>query len=99
MSMEITGRYEEIMGHRLYMDTAGAETGKPILFIHKAGQQAFQWRFVLQYFADRGYFALAPDLPGQGKCLLAGFKPLESIHGFAEHWNDDCRSRTRLRNP
>lgn len=84
MSVDITGRYEEIMGHRLYMDAAGAETGKPMVLIHTAGQQALQWRFVLPYFAERGYFVLAPDLPGHGKSLLAGFKPLESVHGFAE---------------
>lgn len=82
--MEIKGRYVEVLGHRLYMDTAGSEEGQPMFFTHTAGQQALQWRFVLPYFAQRGYFTVAPDLPGHGKSLLKDFKPLTSIHEFAE---------------
>ncbi len=84
MSADIIGRYMAVMGHRLYMDTAGEKTAKSMLLIHTAGQQALQWRFVMPYFAERGYFVVAPDLPGHGKSLPAGFKPIDSIHGFAE---------------
>lgn len=73
-----------VMDHRLYMDTAGEKTGKSMLLVHTAGQQALQWRFVMPYFAERGYFVMAPDLPGHGKSLPAGFEPIDSIHGFAE---------------
>ena len=83
MSIEINGRYVEVSGHRLYMDTAG-EGGRPMLLIHTAGQQSLQWRFVMPYFAQRGYFTVAPDLPGHGKSLLKDFKPVTSTHEFAE---------------
>lgn len=84
MSTEIIGRYVEAAGHRLYMDTGGDPGGQPMIFLHTAGQQALQWRFVLPYFAERGYFVVAPDLPGHGKSLLKNFKPIDSIHDFAE---------------
>jgi len=83
MSIEIIGRYIEVSGHRLYIDTAG-KGGQPMLLIHTAGQHALQWRFALPHFAERGYFTVAPDLPGHGKSLLKDFKPLTSIHEFAE---------------
>ena len=87
MSKEIIGHYVKVAGHRLYMDMAG-EGGRPILLIHTAGQQALQWRFAMPYFAERGYFAVAPDLPGHGKSLLKDFKPITSVHEFAEvMWN------------
>jgi len=84
MRMEIIGRYADVGGHRLYMDTAGERGGRPLILIHTAGQHALQWRFVIPYFAERGYLVVAPDLPGHGKSLLAGFEPLTSIHAFAE---------------
>jgi pimeloyl-ACP methyl ester carboxylesterase len=88
MNPEITGRYAEVQGHRLYMDTGGDPGGQPMLLIHTAGQQSLQWRFVIPYFAERGFYALAPDLPGHGKSLLDRFQPLDSIHAFAEVlWN------------
>ena len=84
MKRDIIGRYAEVQGHRLYLDTAGGSSGRPMLLIHTAGQQSLQWRFVIPYFAERGFYALAPDLPGHGKSLLNQFKPITSIHAFAE---------------
>ncbi len=81
---EITGRYLDVSGHRLYMDTAGGEGSRPIIFIHTAGQHAIQWRFVLPLFARKDYFCVAPDLPGHGKSLVRNFEPLTSVHAFAE---------------
>jgi pimeloyl-ACP methyl ester carboxylesterase len=98
MNPEITGRYAEIQGHRLYMDVGGEPSGQPMLLIHTAGQQSLQWRFVIPYFAARGFYALAPDLPGHGKSLLDQFKPLESVHAFAEIFWDLLRS-LRLDHP
>ncbi len=83
MIEEIQGFYVEVGGHRLYLDTAGAGE-KAMLLIHTAGQQSLQWRFVLPYFASRGYRVIAPDLPGHGKSLLKDFQPLTTIHSFAE---------------
>jgi pimeloyl-ACP methyl ester carboxylesterase len=84
MRTEIIGRYVEVAGHRLYLDTGGDPAGQPMILIHTAGQNTLQWRFVLPYFAARGYFVVAPDLPGHGKSLLRDFKPLDSVHDFAE---------------
>jgi pimeloyl-ACP methyl ester carboxylesterase len=84
MNPEISGRYATVQGHRLYMDTGGKPDGPPMLLIHTAGQQSLQWRFVIPYFAEKGFYALAPDLPGHGKSLLDRFTPLTSIHAFAE---------------
>ena len=81
---EIIGRYTEIMGHRLFSDFAGEGNDRSMLLIHTAGQHAIQWRFVIPYFAARGYRVLAPDLPGHGKSLPAGDKPITSVHEFAE---------------
>ena len=84
MIEQITGRYLSVRGHRIYLETAGENIGQPILFIHTAGQHGIQWRFVLPKIAAKGYFAIAPDLPGHGKSLVKDFKPLDSVHDFAE---------------
>jgi pimeloyl-ACP methyl ester carboxylesterase len=84
MKREIIGRYAEVQGHRLYLDTGGPPSGRPMLLIHTAGQQSLQWRFVIPYFAEKGFYVLAPDLPGHGKSLLNQFEPIKSIHAFAE---------------
>ncbi len=92
MNSEISGRYAVVQGHRLYMDTGGKPGGQPMLLIHTAGQQCIQWRFVIPYFAEKGFYAVAPDLPGHGKSLLKEFKPLDSIHAFAEVLWELCRT-------
>jgi pimeloyl-ACP methyl ester carboxylesterase len=81
---EIVGRYVEVDGHRLFMDTAGDPKGIPMLCLHTAGKHALQWRFVLPYFAARGYYVIAPDLPGHGKSLVRDYTPINSIHTYAE---------------
>ena len=88
MTIEITAKYVEVDGHRLFMDVAGDPAGQPMVCIHTAGKHALQWRFVMPYFAERGYYVIAPDLPGHCKSLLKGFKPIDSIHAHAEVvWN------------
>jgi len=84
MNTEIIGRYIDVDGHRLFMDTAGDPSGRPMICLHTAGKHALQWRFVLPYFAERGYFVVAPDLPGHGKSLLKDYVPIDSIHVYAE---------------
>lgn len=81
---EIEGRYVTVDGHRMYMDVAGDPTGQGMICLHTAGKHALQWRFVLPYFAERGYFVVAPDLPGHGKSLLRDFVPIDSVHVYAE---------------
>lgn len=80
----ITSRYVEVDGHRMFMDTAGDPSGQPLICVHTAGKHALQWRFVLPYFAARGYFVVAPDLPGHGKSLLRDYTPIHSIHEYGE---------------
>jgi pimeloyl-ACP methyl ester carboxylesterase len=83
---EIVGRYVVVGGHRLYYEAIGE--GQPVVCIHSAGHTALQWRFALPHFSERGYRAIALDLPGHGKSLLHNWKAINSIHGFAELvWN------------
>lgn len=79
---EIVGRYITVGGHRLYWEQCGE--GQAIVCIHTAGQHALQWRFVLPYLGDRGYRAIALDLPGHGKSLLKDWRPISVLHEYAE---------------
>ncbi|MGO8868353.1 MAG: alpha/beta fold hydrolase [Alphaproteobacteria bacterium] len=71
-----------VQRHRVYWEEAG--TGTPLICIHTAGQSGLQWRFTLPYFAERGFRAIAVDLPGHGKSLLADWKPISVLHEYAE---------------
>ena len=80
----IRGRYLDVDGHRIYADEiVGGRRGN-ILCVHTAGMSSLEWRFFLPYFGGLDYWVVAPDLPGHGKSLLRQWKPIESIHEYAE---------------
>jgi len=69
----------------LHVERYGA--GKPAVFIHGASGSSLSWYFQKEYLKQFVEVILL-DLPGHGKSLLDRFKPLESIHAFAEVlWN------------
>jgi pimeloyl-ACP methyl ester carboxylesterase len=82
--MEILGRYVEISGMRTYYESVGE--GAPIVFIHMAGADGAQYRRVLPYFAERGYRAIALDMPGHGR----SYPNLETMHRIddEQEWVD-----------
>ncbi|MFQ5683267.1 MAG: alpha/beta fold hydrolase [Candidatus Binatia bacterium] len=79
----ICGSYLTVAGHRIFMDEVEGDRGD-ILCVHTAGMSSLEWRFFLPYFARSGYRVVAPDLPGHGKSLLHEWRPIESIHAYAE---------------
>jgi abhydrolase domain-containing protein 6 len=63
----------EVDGQKIVYNTAGKGNCN-ILFLHGLFANKEQWTSLMKYFAEKGYFVLAPDLPGYGKS--SGF-PLE----------------------
>lgn len=53
-------------GTRLRLVESGATTSPPVLLVHGYGASAYQWRHLMPALAERGFHALAPDLPGHG---------------------------------
>ncbi|MGA6152135.1 alpha/beta fold hydrolase [Stenotrophomonas sp. NPDC087984] len=78
----ITGRYVTVNGARTYFDEAGE--GTPIVLIHPGATDSRVYRHLLPLLAERGYRAIAPDLPGHCRSYPAQWKPGTSIHDHAE---------------
>jgi pimeloyl-ACP methyl ester carboxylesterase len=64
---EITGHYTSIDGTRTFYDERGE--GTPIVCVHTAGADSREYQYLLPLLAQRGYRALAPDLPGHSRSL------------------------------
>lgn len=67
----------------------GDRSGRPMVFIHGAGMDHTVWRFQTRWLASRGFWVLAPDLPGHGR---SGGPALDSIEACAQ-WVDDFLTR------
>jgi pimeloyl-ACP methyl ester carboxylesterase len=82
--MEILGRYVDIRGMRTYYESIGE--GSPIVFMAMAGADGGQYRRVLPYFGERGYRAIALDMPGHGR----SYPNLETMHRIddEQEWVD-----------
>ncbi|AKA08494.1 hypothetical protein SAZ_05450 [Streptomyces noursei ZPM] len=78
----ITGRYVAVNGARTYFDEAGE--GIPIVCIHPGATDSRIYRHLLPLLAERGYRAIAPDLPGHCRSYPAQWQPGSSIHDHAE---------------
>ena len=59
-----SSQFIDVDGIRTHYIEVGS--GKPLLFIHGLGAWSYSWRKNLQYFADKGYKAIALDLKGFG---------------------------------
>ncbi|MCW2954398.1 MAG: alpha/beta hydrolase [Conexibacter sp.] len=82
MSTEITGHYVSIDGTRIFYDACGE--GTPFVGVHTAGADAREYQYLLPLMAERGYRALALDLPGHGKSYPVGWEPHRTMHQHAE---------------
>ncbi|CAL9324735.1 alpha/beta fold hydrolase [Streptomyces sp. SudanB66_2053] len=78
----ITGRYVTVNGARTYFDEAGK--GTPIVCIHPGATDSRIYRHLLPLLAERGFRAIAPDLPGHCRSYPAQWRPGTSIHDHAE---------------
>ena len=81
---ELTGRYTDLDGTRIYFETAGDPDDRAIVLVHTAGADGRQWRYVAPALADRGYRVIVPDLPGHGKSYPIDWEPNETISQHAE---------------
>jgi len=54
--------------HDVYYNTAGEKgDDNAILFLHGLFADKEQWWYLMEYFSNKGYYTVAPDLPGYGK--------------------------------
>jgi pimeloyl-ACP methyl ester carboxylesterase len=78
----ITGRYTSIDGTRAFYDECGE--GIPVVCVHTAGADSREYQYLLPLLAERGYRAIAPDLPGHSRSYPVGWEPHRSINQHAE---------------
>ncbi|GAB3539495.1 epoxide hydrolase EphM [Pontibacter brevis] len=62
--MDIREKYYTVNGIRLHVAEAGATDGPVILFLHGFPEFWYGWQKQLEYFAARGFRAIAPDQRG-----------------------------------
>lgn len=62
--MQIDHRYYDVNGLRLHVAEAGKRGGEVMLFLHGYPECWYGWKAQLEYFAAKGYHAVAPDLRG-----------------------------------
>lgn len=79
---EITGHYIDVDGTRTHYEEVG--TGTPIVLIHTLHGCSLQWHQAMPLLAERGYRAIALDLPGNSRTYPPEFTPIDSSHGMAE---------------
>jgi pimeloyl-ACP methyl ester carboxylesterase len=78
----ITGHYTSIDGTRAFYDECGE--GTPVVCVHTAGADSREYQYLLPLLAQRGYRALAPDLPGHSRSYPVGWEPHRTINAHAE---------------
>lgn len=83
---EITGRYVDVIGTRTFYDEAG--DGLPVVCVHTAGANSLEYSYLLPLLAERGFRAIAPDLPGRGRTYPRNWEVTRTIHDHAEFIHD-----------
>ena len=76
--------YCTVRGKKCFVSTGSREMAADapcLLFIHGSGQNHLTWLLQTRFFANRGWGALAPDLPGHG---LSEGAPLKTIEEMAD---------------
>lgn len=79
---DITGRYVDVDGTLTFYDEIGS--GTPVVCVHTAGANSLEYRYVLPLLADRGFRAIALDLPGRGRSYPVAWQVHNRIHQHAE---------------
>lgn len=75
-SEDIVGRYVRVDGTRVHYDELGE--GTPIVLIHTLFACSLEYTRLMPLLAERGFHAIAPDLPGNSRSYPPGWRPLES---------------------
>lgn len=78
----IVGHYIRVGGTRIFFDEMGS--GIPLICIHTAGANSLEYREILPLLAEKGFRAIAPDLPGHGRSYLVNDEPFRDTHLYAE---------------
>jgi pimeloyl-ACP methyl ester carboxylesterase len=67
-----TGRFVKVPGAELFVQELGPAAGPAVLFIHGFGAWSETWRPTMQALADKGFRAVAVDVPPFGFSALTG---------------------------
>ena len=78
----IIGHYLRVANTRIFFDEMGS--GIPIVCIHTAGANSLEYRHLLPILSEKGFHAIAPDLPGHGRSYLVDDEPFRDMHEYAE---------------
>lgn len=65
--MEIRENYYTVNGIQLYVAEAGDPEGEVILFLHGFPEFWYGWRRQIEFFASKGFRAMAPDQRGYNR--------------------------------
>lgn len=65
--MAISENYYDSGRHSSFYLSSGPEDGPLIIFVHGWPELSFSWRNQLEFFGDRGWHAVAPDMRGYGR--------------------------------
>lgn len=65
--MQLQSLYYEVNGLKLHVLACGNNKNKTLLLLHGFPEPALAWKAQLQFFASKGYYALAPDQRGYNK--------------------------------
>ena len=68
--MPISENYYDSGRHKSFYLSSGPETGPLIIFVHGWPELSFSWRNQLEFFGERGWHAIAPDMRGYGRSSL-----------------------------
>jgi pimeloyl-ACP methyl ester carboxylesterase len=79
---DIVGRYVRVDGTRVHYDELGE--GPAVLLLHTLCACSLEWMDVMVLLAERGYRAIAIDLPGNSRSYPPGFVPLQGPDEYAE---------------
>lgn len=78
----LTGRYVDVDGTRTFFDEVGE--GIPFIGIHTAGSDSREYQKLLPELADRGYRAIALDLPGHSRSYPVNWQPHRTLRQHSE---------------
>ena len=68
--MDITEHYIETERHKTFYLACGPEDGELIIMTHGWPELSLSWRHQLEYFGNKGYRAIAPDMRGYGRSTI-----------------------------
>ena len=68
--MTISENYYDSGRHSSFYLSSGPKDGPLIIFVHGWPELSFSWRNQLEFFGERGWYAVAPDMRGYGRSSL-----------------------------